>query len=203
MIERTTKEKIMDTSIELFAKQGYAQTSIRQIAETVGIQSSSIYNHFASKEDIMEQILAEYKEIVFMNKFPGREVWNQKEKFTAKEICEIFFYKFELEDYEKYINIIKFVYTEHTHFKELQDFLLKKTIFDVFKDFKNELDFLVESKKIDDCDTVSLSSAIVAISLAYTILSTMDENFTHPSYKEKTNMFASLEYVIKLAIEKD
>lgn len=201
MKEQTTKDKILDTSIDLFAKYGYAQTSIRQIAETVGIKSSSIYNHFSSKEKIMEEILSLYKDIVFTNVLPEREVWSKKDKFTAKEICDILFFSFSVEDYNRYINIMKVIYTEHTHYNDIREFLLNRTIFDAFDDLKSELDYLIETKKINDCDTVSLTGVIVAVSLAYTILSTMEEMYIHREYADKTNMFAALEYVIRLATE--
>jgi len=48
-----TKDKIIENSIELFSKKGYTSISIREIALSVGIKGSSIYNHFDSKEDIL------------------------------------------------------------------------------------------------------------------------------------------------------
>lgn len=37
----------------MFATRGFAGTSIRDIAHEVGIQGASMYNHFASKEEIL------------------------------------------------------------------------------------------------------------------------------------------------------
>ena len=61
-MERSTKEVIQDVAIELFAEKGYNRVTIREIAKAVGIKGSSIYNHFKSKEDIMETLLSLYKE---------------------------------------------------------------------------------------------------------------------------------------------
>lgn len=61
-MERSTKEVILDVAIELFADKGYNRVSIREIAQTVGIKGSSIYNHFASKEAILDEVLSLYKE---------------------------------------------------------------------------------------------------------------------------------------------
>jgi len=47
--------------LELFSKQGYAGSSIRQIARAVDITESAIYNHFTSKEEIFNAILSEFK----------------------------------------------------------------------------------------------------------------------------------------------
>ncbi|MTI94700.1 MAG: TetR/AcrR family transcriptional regulator [Firmicutes bacterium] len=51
-----TKEAIFQAALELFSQRGYDAVSIREIAGAVGIKESSIYNHYASKEEILEQI---------------------------------------------------------------------------------------------------------------------------------------------------
>ena len=48
------KEKIFHVSIDLFSKYGYDGVSIRKIASEVGIKESSIYNHYKSKESILD-----------------------------------------------------------------------------------------------------------------------------------------------------
>lgn len=54
------KEKIFNVSIDLFSQHGYDGVSIRQIAREVGIKESSIYNHYKSKEAILDAILDYY-----------------------------------------------------------------------------------------------------------------------------------------------
>ena len=51
-----TKEKIFNTSLDLFSKKGYDSVSLREIAEEVGIKKSSIYSHYPSKEAILMDI---------------------------------------------------------------------------------------------------------------------------------------------------
>lgn len=48
-----TRDKIRSVAMELFSEQGYEQTSIRQIAEQLGITKAAVYYHFKSKEDIV------------------------------------------------------------------------------------------------------------------------------------------------------
>lgn len=53
----STAEAIEHESIELFYKQGFQATSLRQIAERVGIQVGSLYNHISSKGSLLYQIM--------------------------------------------------------------------------------------------------------------------------------------------------
>lgn len=51
---------LLEAGQTLFSSQGYAATSMRQIAEKAGLALGSIYNHFSSKEAIFQAILLEY-----------------------------------------------------------------------------------------------------------------------------------------------
>ncbi|MEW6085067.1 MAG: TetR/AcrR family transcriptional regulator [Chloroflexota bacterium] len=62
-----TRLAIEDAAIELFVKQGYHATSMRQIADQVGLALGGIYNHFSSKEEIFKGIIVDkhpYKQIL-------------------------------------------------------------------------------------------------------------------------------------------
>ena len=54
-----THQAILDAAYDLIIEQGYAATSVRQIAERAGLALGSIYNHFASKEEIFHAIVRE------------------------------------------------------------------------------------------------------------------------------------------------
>lgn len=53
----TTKEKITEAALTLFAEKGYKGTSVKNIADAVGIKDASLYNHFKSKQEIFESIV--------------------------------------------------------------------------------------------------------------------------------------------------
>lgn len=53
----TTREQILLAAQDLFASQGYAATTIKQVAERVGIQGPAIYKHFDSKRALFEEVL--------------------------------------------------------------------------------------------------------------------------------------------------
>jgi AcrR family transcriptional regulator len=53
------RELILDAAAALFVSNGYSATTTRQIAERVGIRQPSLYNHFATKADILVELLTE------------------------------------------------------------------------------------------------------------------------------------------------
>ncbi len=57
--ERRNQE-IFDTAAYLFASRGYARTSIRDLAEALGMQKSSLYHYFDSKEDLLHRMLDQF-----------------------------------------------------------------------------------------------------------------------------------------------
>lgn len=53
----TTKEKILETALDLFSRHGYGGVSVRDIAGAVGIRESSLYNHFKNKRAVFDEIV--------------------------------------------------------------------------------------------------------------------------------------------------
>ena len=56
------RDVILERAADLFAKQGVAATTVREIAEAVGILSGSLYHHFASKDEIVDAIVSSFME---------------------------------------------------------------------------------------------------------------------------------------------
>lgn len=61
-----TKERILAAALELFSKNGYAGTNIRELTASLGLVKSGVYKHFESKEAIwnavLDQMIAYYGE---------------------------------------------------------------------------------------------------------------------------------------------
>ena len=47
------RKKILETSIDLFAKNGYANTSTSEIAKSAGVAEGTIFKHFGTKENLL------------------------------------------------------------------------------------------------------------------------------------------------------
>ena len=50
------KEMILTNAAELFRKKGFAAASVRELAESLGIEAPSLYNHIGSKAELLQEI---------------------------------------------------------------------------------------------------------------------------------------------------
>ncbi len=72
----STKERILDAALSLFAQNGYDGTSVEQIANAVGIKAPSLYKHYRGKEDILNALIdsaeMRYEEMFGSEKHVGK-----------------------------------------------------------------------------------------------------------------------------------
>jgi TetR/AcrR family transcriptional regulator, cholesterol catabolism regulator len=54
--DASTQERVLERAAELFWKKGYAATTTREIAASLGIRQASLYHHVASKENLLCQL---------------------------------------------------------------------------------------------------------------------------------------------------
>lgn len=56
-----TRETILSAAIRLFQQFGFSGLGMRQIADNLGIKAPSLYHHFASKEDLAQFAMQQYR----------------------------------------------------------------------------------------------------------------------------------------------
>jgi AcrR family transcriptional regulator len=56
-----TRARIQQVAVELFTSRGYDGTSLREIAERLGVTKAALYYHFKSKEDIIQSLVEDYQ----------------------------------------------------------------------------------------------------------------------------------------------
>lgn len=57
MEEKSTKERILEEALRLFAKNGYLGTSMNDIARQLGVTKAALYKHYTSKQEILDSIV--------------------------------------------------------------------------------------------------------------------------------------------------
>ena len=90
----STKDRITEEALTLFAQNGYDGTSVEQIAEKVGIKAPSLYKHFKGKEDILNALIdmteARYEEFFGSDRRIGK-LPESKEEFIQNAIQRVSF----------------------------------------------------------------------------------------------------------------
>jgi AcrR family transcriptional regulator len=55
-----TREQIRAVALELFAERGYDKTSLREIAERLGVTKAAVYYHYRTKEEILRSLIDDH-----------------------------------------------------------------------------------------------------------------------------------------------
>jgi AcrR family transcriptional regulator len=96
-MSESSRNRLLAAGQTLFSVQGYAATSMRQVAERAGLALGSVYNHFDSKEAIFQAILLEYNPFTRSNIQPLPENFDRPQ---AKMLLA------ELEKKPEFFNLI-------------------------------------------------------------------------------------------------
>jgi AcrR family transcriptional regulator len=77
-----TRDRILAAALDLFIEQGYEKTSLREIAEQVGVTKAALYYHFASKEEIFRTLMEPFSAVQgqaleLLRSHPTLEEWGK------------------------------------------------------------------------------------------------------------------------------
>jgi len=154
------KEKIFNVSIDLFSRHGYDGVSIRQIASEVGIKESSIYNHYKSKESILDSILEFYIAQMLSQDIPLEDA------SANLDVGFDFFYQSGLESFathlkdDKMSKITRIILIESYHNEKINAFLKKRIIDDAIKGWVKLFDLMKFKELIrEDVDSRQLAES--------------------------------------------
>jgi AcrR family transcriptional regulator len=148
------KERIINTTFELFAKQGYNSTGINQIIAEANVARASFYQYFKSKEDLCVEFLNVRHEYWF------NELHNftSKQKDVKSKIISSFDFLIcmnQKEDFRgcSFLNILSEISTDNV--KILSVIQSHKT------DLRNYFSELIEDKDLSDHIYLLFESSIV------------------------------------------
>jgi len=84
----STKERIKEAALSIFARKGYEGATMQEIAEAVGINKASIYNHYKGKEDLFfavyQDVAADYVKLM------ERIIGDSKQMKLAERLAYVF-----------------------------------------------------------------------------------------------------------------
>ena len=156
----SNKDRIFDVSVDLFSKHGYDGVSIRQIAGEVGIKESSIYNHYKSKEAILDAILDYYIYEMTKEEIPASQAGKNL------DVSFDYFYKTGLNLYisklseEKMMKITRIMLIESYHNEKIRNFVKTAIVGYAIEGWIELFDLMKEKGLIrNDSDTKQLAES--------------------------------------------
>jgi AcrR family transcriptional regulator len=60
------RDELLDTALALFLENGYERTSVEHITQTVGVAKGTFYHYFATKQDLLEQLVERFTDELFV-----------------------------------------------------------------------------------------------------------------------------------------
>lgn len=156
MAQRTDMDKkILNTALHAFANNGYDGTSMRDIASEVGIQQSSIYNHFESKEDILLKLFRKFGPVTIATRLRQekliRDMDNGRE-FLEKVLKEYF--RLSLNEDER--DFFRILIREHTR-EPVRSILRRRFLKDLRHFFNRAFNKMKARKEIKIIETEILT----------------------------------------------
>ena len=171
MKKGNTKQEILLAALDLFSVKGYEGTSISEIAEKVGIKKATMYSHFTSKQEILDELVKtvfeEYnKHTIFKNT-------NFEEMFDldSNDVIDV---NVVIEKVLKHVSYIihssvisksrKMLLIEQFQNETLSELQTKQNYTDVLTYFTSLFEYLISKDKLKDYDP-----EIMAASFAFPI----------------------------------
>lgn len=161
-----TKDKIFDTALDLFSKKGYDSVSVRTIASEVGIEESSIYNHYSSKKDILMSILNYFEEY-----FKGNPLDDENIRKLLEENPEEFYHQgsemFKQQIFEeKILKIMKLIFVQMYQIDEVKEFFLREILGGSTDFWSDVFEILIQKNVIgSDCNPNKLAEMYFGFSM--------------------------------------
>lgn len=159
MEKGNTRDEILNVALELFSVNGYEATSISQLADAVGIRKASLYSHFASKQEILDDVVASVLEgyaehSVFADAdWDDPEFTKDKDGMTAEDAAKMIQGQIRYIVHDTAISRgRKMLVIEQFRNQELAVLQTRMNYEDMLKYFEGMIRFLIRSNTLKDAD---------------------------------------------------
>ncbi|OAT72898.1 TetR/AcrR family transcriptional regulator [Parageobacillus thermoglucosidasius] len=120
------KEKIIETSIELFDRKGFKETSVQEIVEAMGVTKGAFYYYFKSKEELLRDICLTYIEDLLQQQ---ERILRDENKDCTTKLYEIVYMLIHNIRTRRKSARIFFREMRHLHEEHLQEIKAKRRAF--------------------------------------------------------------------------
>ncbi|WP_327092889.1 TetR/AcrR family transcriptional regulator [Nonomuraea sp. NBC_01738] len=108
-----TRTRIQEIALRLFTEQGYEATSLREIAEELGVTKAALYYHFKTKDDIVGSLVEQR-----MNELESLLTWLHEQPKTAETRRELVLRYAETLDKPRHAEMARFLERNQTALRD-------------------------------------------------------------------------------------
>ena len=162
-----TKQEIIEISLDLFSTRGFEATSVSQIAEAVGIRKASLYSHFKSKQEILDEIVKTIDEQYERHSLFARADWNNtgftdgKENLSPDDVAKMIIGQFRFIIHDSHISHARKMLTiEQFGNRQLAEMQTKRNYPDVMRFFEGFTGFLIKNGKLNNGDEEAMAAQL-------------------------------------------
>jgi AcrR family transcriptional regulator len=167
MDKGNTRDEILNVALDLFSVNGYEATSISQIADAVGIRKASLYSHFGSKQEILdnvvESVLNGYAEHSIFTKadWDDPEFTKDKEGMTADDAAKMIQGQVRYIVHDPAISRgRKLLLIEQFRNRELSVLQTRMNYEGIMKYFEGIIRYLIRSNTLREADTEIMAAQL-------------------------------------------
>ena len=152
-----TKQSIFDVCVRLFSEKGYDAVSMNEIGAAVGVTDSAIYNHFESKEAILNAILSTFRRKLSGYILKKGQVDRYIEINTPRQLLERCVGRFVADDMEFMAHAYRIVLRENLVNQMASELIITQLHEETAKSIQYVLDSLIKRGSIPAMDTWSFA----------------------------------------------
>lgn len=161
----STKDRIIEATIELVNKKGYKGATTKEIAERAGLNEVTLFRHFGNKKGIVEAVIQKYGFVDLLeNTIEEKVVWELEKdlKMLVRE-CQV------LLEQKKIVILLSL--KEAGKFPEL-DALIKhipQRYIEILEDYFKKM---IENEKMKKVDSSTVATNFVFLNFGYFLMKT-------------------------------
>ena len=174
----STREHVIGIAMNLFVLNGFHGTSLRNLAQESGLALGGIYNHFANKDEIFEEVLFSYHPWLMIPDVVSTSKGSNLEEFThdaAHRLRVI---------WNNSPNLMKL---HHIETIEFQGRHLSKLFERVFQDLTIAVDIIKKKNpQLSDIQTANFSRAMLGLFFAYLATHRLPDELKESNFENTT-----------------
>lgn len=191
----TKKELILKTASELLAKNGFAKTTLEDIANALGMKKSSLYYYYSNKDALFDDVMElEEKSFCSVLKNTLDKPGTAMDKIIKYEKAKFEYIKEKLKLHEVTTNII--IELKSKMFEHIKSIQKEET-----EILKQILDDSVKKNEIKRCDTKMVAELILTLSEALRHREFYFASFTVSKSVDFTKAIDEMIFAIKLIFD--